>query len=447
MVLTSTPKLNDYLPQPKQGLFHKLKHYGHCYAFFGGWRSGKSLCGCAETLIHCMNNANARALVGRATYADVSATTMEMFLEMCPDSIISDYNKTSHLITLRNGSTIRFVGFDRFRKFGSLNLSCVWIEEAADRVEERMFHALQGRLSLKHVDERKMFITSNNDSQSHWLFKNFIQGGMPHNVNPMIMIQPDTGFMSVQASTAENVDHLPPGYIDQVKKSVTPEMYSIYILGDWGTLEVGKCYYAYDPLKNGTNREFQQGLMTILTTDFNVNPMTALVIQEEHHNNGEITSYVVDEIVLNDSSTHKMCNEFLKRYRGLLSEVLLTGDATCQKRDTRSQTTDLKIITDTLTNAGISVVNRIPRNGANPSVRNSINVVNARLLAADNERRLFINPRKAPQTHIDLMEVSYKEGTRDIDKSNAQLTHASDALRYYIWSRFGEVSKARMGMI
>jgi len=68
---------------------------------------------------------------------------------------------------------------------------------------------------------------------------------------------------------------------------------------------------------------------------------------------------------------------------------------------------------------------------ANPQVKDRINAVNSMLQSADMKRHLFLNP-KCRKIIKDLLDVSYKENTCEIDKTNPELTHASDGLGYWI---------------
>ena len=65
----------------------------------------------------------------------------------------------------------------------------------------------------------------------------------------------------------------------------------------------------------------------------------------------------------------------------------------------------------------------------NPAVVARVNAVNARHRSADGQVRHFTHPR-CKQLIGDRARVSWKPGTRDIDKSNKKLTHASDASDY-----------------
>jgi hypothetical protein len=92
-------------------------------------------------------------------------------------------------------------------------------------------------------------------------------------------------------------------------------------------------------------------------------------------------------------------------------------------------TTDYQIMQDIIKPVDIRIK-------PNPLVINRINAVNAKLKNAKGERYLFIN-RNCKHLIRDFEQVTYKEKSRDIDKSDLNLTHISDALGYYIEYEFG----------
>ena len=68
---------------------------------------------------------------------------------------------------------------------------------------------------------------------------------------------------------------------------------------------------------------------------------------------------------------------------------------------------------------------------SNPPVTNRVNSVNKMLEGNSITPNIIIDPRCTSLIQ-DLEKVTNKQGTRDIDKSNKLLTHASDALGYAI---------------
>ena len=68
---------------------------------------------------------------------------------------------------------------------------------------------------------------------------------------------------------------------------------------------------------------------------------------------------------------------------------------------------------------------------SNPSVVYRIERVNSFLKTADGMIRLMIAP-KCRYLIKDMFSVTWKEGTREQDKKNIELTHMSDALGYLL---------------
>jgi hypothetical protein len=150
---------------------------------------------------------------------------------------------------------------------------------------------------------------------------------------------------------------------------------------------------------------------------------------------------VVDEIVIETSSTPEVCEEFLERYGGRRAGVEIYGDASGGHGHTVSGTSDFHAIqeffgTHPELRANLHV------SGANPPVRDRVNVVNSRLQNAQGERRLLVDSR-CKELVKDFEQVCYKTGTSQIDKEkDLRRSHLSDALGYYLWWKFRPLAVA-----
>ena len=165
--------------------------------------------------------------------------------------------------------------------------------------------------------------------------------------------------------------------------------------------------------------------------DFNVNPMSATVWQED--GDGETTRQV-GEIILPSSSTHEMCEEIRRRYGrpgfdGTLSvgHIRVYPDPAGHARRSSAQgVTDISLLYD----AGFEVLAM----SSHPLVRDRINVTNARFENARGERRAFVDPGciksiEAYERH------TYKQGTSTPDKGDG-FDHIVDAAGYYHYGRW-----------
>jgi hypothetical protein len=81
--------------------------------------------------------------------------------------------------------------------------------------------------------------------------------------------------------------------------------------------------------------------------------------------------------------------------------------------------------------SGIRLQYHVPR--ANPSVRDRINLTNAKLRSAAGVVGLLLDPR-CKELIKDLEQVTYKADSNVVDKDRDRMrTHLSDALGYLLW--------------
>ena len=142
--------------------------------------------------------------------------------------------------------------------------------------------------------------------------------------------------------------------------------------------------------------------------DFNVDPMTAVIgvlIGGQIH--------YVDEIVAHDSHTQEICVEISRRYPGRYIRVYPDPTGIARKTSARGHT-DFGIIES----FGFEIVSPT----APYAVVDRVNTFNA---ACMNEL-VFIHPHRCPQYVKALRKLTYKPGTKEIDKTRG-FDHIFDA--------------------
>lgn len=189
---------------------------------------------------------------------------------------------------------------------------------------------------------------------------------------------------------------------------------------DWSALPA----YTFDRTVHVTADVHEEPSLPLdLSCDFNVDPMAWVVGQ---HKGRE--AWALDEIIIPGGATTKMaCEEFLRRYPGGKRELNLYGDASGNSGSTKSKQSDYDIIRQLVGAAYPNLSVQVPE--SNPPVSTRLNSVNAMLEPALGEPRYYVHPR-CEHLATDLARVGLKPGTREIDKSNKQLTHPSDADGY-----------------
>ena len=107
--------------------------------------------------------------------------------------------------------------------------------------------------------------------------------------------------------------------------------------------------------------------------------------------------------------------------------------------DGRRHRTDWQIVEDFFKRQFCQISRKVL--SSNPPVKDRTNCVNAMLRNQAGERRLLIDP-KCKQLILDLERVRWKNDTQgntlaELDKSDPERTHVSDALGYVIAHDFG----------
>jgi len=187
--------------------------------FSGAFGAGKSVALCTKGLKLSLDYPKNFGLICRKVRATLAQTTIKTFFELvCPKEIITDYNKTEGLVTLKNGSQVLFGGLDDPLKLGSLNLGWCGIDEAIETIEDD-WNMIEGRLRLPNV-LHQIFAATNPGPPSHYLYQMFFR---------------DKRGEVFQASSLENPE-LPEDYKQRISE-FEGTYYQRYVLGRWVGME------------------------------------------------------------------------------------------------------------------------------------------------------------------------------------------------------------------
>lgn len=222
--------------------------------------------------------------------------------------------------------------------------------------------------------------------------------------------------------TWHSADILPAAEIEAAKRTLDPRTFrqEYEATFEGGT---GRAYYAYDrAIHEDGAIALNHRLPIILCADFNVSPCVWELLQTD---NGKVR--VFDEVVLKDTNTVEMARETIRRYNGHKPGVIVYGDAAGSARSTTGKS-DYAILGE----MGFRNQRILP---CNPAVRDRVNAVNSMLRNTRDEARLYHHPR-CGYLRKDFETVEWKDGGRELDKANAERTHASDGLGYFISAEF-----------
>lgn len=171
-----------------------------------------------------------------------------------------------------------------------------------------------------------------------------------------------------------------------------------------------------------------------LSFDFNLNPMSGALFAINSFGFYQLKEFRIfssnsKEIALSAIQYLTETRPDILRAYGDDRSIILTGDATGARGDTRGNESDFFIIENTLNDADIPAMLSIPLK--NPSVRDRVNLINT----LHQSQRLWIH-ESCTWTINDKEQMTWKAGANFVldKKSDSPLSHASDASDYAVWN-------------
>lgn len=350
-------------------------------------------------------------------------------LRACPAEWIAHVNNSKLVITFHSGHLFRLVGLDNFDDLRGSGLFFAMIDEYADIKPEAWTEVI-----------RPMLSTCNGHA---------LGIGTPKGYNHFydLWVQGQAGAardpetMSWKYTTLEG-GNVPQSEIEAAMRNLDERTFRQEYLASFETYG-GNIYYAFDRTRNVRTYEYRPDRPVHVGLDFNIDPMTAHIYQEEVES-GRIVSYQIDEIHIESSNTHEIGNEIARRYGrrdftgdiGLKHITIYPDPAGASRRTSAHGETDISI----LRKMGFSVYAM----STHPLVRDRINLVNGKFCSADGVRTLFIHPKCKRSIECAEKQI-YKPGTNEPDKTQGY-DHDNDATGYYVYTRFAH-QKAQPDMI
>lgn len=220
--------------------------------------------------------------------------------------------------------------------------------------------------------------------------------------------------------------------IELMKKNRPADYERIYL----GKLRVASdrpVVRSWDPVANVGIGEESDTIYWSL--DFNVNPQCSVIC----HWNGGHEFYFSDEIVLENASTYRVAEEFVKIYKRKYNgrNLIINGDASGRNRSSNSEYSNYAIIEQVLTKERIRFDFQVPK--ANTSISNRVNNFDWHVKGLDGSRHILVNPECRHLCHAckllsydgkgNIIEIPAKPGMKTIDFAKS---HIFDAASYCV---------------
>ncbi|HYB11693.1 MAG TPA: hypothetical protein VEJ16_18700 [Alphaproteobacteria bacterium] len=239
----------------------------------------------------------------------------------------------------------------------------------------------------------------------------------------------------------KSADILPPSEIQAARRDLDELTFQQEYEASFVNFE-GRAYYPFREDTHCRKLGYDARQPLIFCFDFNVAPGVAVVAQEQRlpgMSEGRTGTGVIGEVhIPRNSNTPAVCRKLAADWIDHVGPVRCYGDATGGAGGSAKVAgSDWDLIKAELRPAfGQRLSFHVP--DANPPERARINAVNTRLKSGDEAIRLMVDPTKAPNVVKDFEGVRLLSGgSGEIDKkADPMLTHASDALGYYVASAF-----------
>lgn len=339
-------------------------------------------------------------------------------LDAIPRKWIKKINETTLSVTLVNGSRIELKGADKADSLRGVGIHFLVLDEFQDMRQETWTQVLRPTLA----DTRGHAVFIGTPKAYNYLYTLYKLGQDPHKVAR-------NQWQSWQFPTITS-PFIPKSEIEAARTDMDEKSFRQEFEASFETM-AGRVYYAFDRKVHTGTYPFNPKLPIWIGMDFNIDPMSAIVLQPQR--SGDI--WAVDEIVLFGSNTEEVAEEIEKRYWRYEKQITIYPDPAGGYRQHARGESDVEVLKE-------KGLKQVKFRKKHPVVSDRVNAVNRMLKSADGTIRMRIDDR-CKYLIKSLEQTIYKKGGRDIDK-DMSTEHQGDALGYPIELEY-PVKKIRIG--
>lgn len=401
---------------------------------FGGYGSGKSVIAIDKLINKCLTSDYFRCIYGRKVYDTVRASVFATLVDRIKELHLqhkfsySTADNSSMIIRCReNGNTFTPFGADNIDKLKSVkDVSHILCEEL-DQFTETDFGVLISRLRTEKTQTQFIgLFNTTTVKPGHWLKIAFFgEKTKDAELNRRVNAFKNYTITKVFCNYTDNY------FLNKEEYEQTLWISAVYneqkfneiASGEWGVTEVGNPFiFNFDRKKH-----IQPGLQplphleTILSFDFNVDPITCLV--------GQIDGFervrVLDEYRLLNSDIEELCLRIVADYPDKM--ILVTGDASGQNRTALKRELDYYKEIKRILKLGMGQF-KLP--AFNPRVKNTRVLCNSLLKRHPD----YLFSDRVPYLILDIEQTEVDENG-DIDEGkDKHKGHLLACWRYFNWT-------------
>jgi hypothetical protein len=352
------------------------------------------------------------------TYRMARSIMWAELIDSIPARLIKRKHETLMLIELVNGTLIELKGADKPDTLRGVALHFLILDEVQDMKPETWFKVLRPTLASTKGDA--IFIGT--PKAFNWLYDLYMLGQRGNYYTDAKGRRRLNQWKSWQFPTKTS-PFIAPSEIEAAKEDMDEKSYLQEFEASFETMS-GRVYYAFDRRIHVGKYDFNPTLPIWIGMDFNIDPMSAVIMQPQP--SGEV--WIVSELVLFSSNTQETGDELGRRFHRHLRQTTLYPDPAGANRTTASRgLSDLDILRD----CGFK---RQKHRKKHPPVADRVNSVNRMFKSANGHIRMRVDV-SCKHTIQSLEQTIYKPGTREVDKI-ASVEHQADALGYCVQFEF-----------
>ena len=220
----------------------------------------------------------------------------------------------------------------------------------------------------------------------------------------------------VRGKTTDNT-YLPEAYVKLLESNYDETLLKAYRDGEFVNLSALSTYHSFKREKNVKEVQYNPRKPIFIGNDFNADPLSA-VLWQQYDSNPNIRifkTYSLSHQGEGDLLTERLCQTIKQEYPK--NRYYSYPDATGTARHSSARYSDIDILRRHF---------EVRVKHINPLVINRVNAMNKAL-----QDNMIIDP-SCKDLINDLERTVNKPNTREIDKSNKELTHLTDALGYSV---------------
>ncbi len=379
-----------------------------------GFGAGKSYAGTLKTIIKKLQYPTVKVAYYLPTYPHIRDIAFEKFPEMCEElGLYYQLNKSDKELIIKDFGSIIFRNMSEPEMIIGYEVGYSLIDECDILPKLKMskaFKQILARNRAKLPDGKPNQVDVVGTPEGYrWFYDRFVTNESDK-------------YKLIRARTMDN-PHLPDNYIETLREDYDERLLEQYLLGEFVNVNGSAVYHCFDrDVHVVGNMDINTTLPLIISFDFNINPYNAIYLIQII--DGKVV--VIDNAIVKNKPLIDSLDYLKEKFSYLgaaLFSATIYGDASGKARSQGTAITNYDIIRD----AGW---NKMRIKTANPRVQDRINTVNSMLRNGKGDVNILICERN---NHLinDLEQMSYND-KGEVDKSNQDLSHASDSVGYYI---------------